>query len=274
MGREQIVGLIIDECRKRHGEGQVFYRTDGLAFEERRAAKRAAYLREHPETRDEYRELIESAGVTPGMSRDETIAAWGLVREDLDNLVGRKTADEHDYYACWRGFNVGRPYVLYLIHNTVVGVREDPQGAFRKERAAEPREPTRPKRPEAEPPKELRGLDEELARAFYGYRNCGYTRDGRLVGTPHDFETLRLYVGCDDHLYHEIEYFTSLPDEFEKLERRIEELGGGGLYREALREAGLDTSTATLEQRARAALSIAGELRPAGETPAPPPTDL
>lgn len=38
MGREQIVGLIIDECRMRYGQGQVFYRTDGLAFEERREA--------------------------------------------------------------------------------------------------------------------------------------------------------------------------------------------------------------------------------------------
>ena len=79
MGREEIVDLIIGECRKRYGEGEVFYRGDGLAFEERRAAKREAYLRDHPETSPEYRGLIEKGGVTPGMSHGESIAAWGLV---------------------------------------------------------------------------------------------------------------------------------------------------------------------------------------------------
>lgn len=130
MGREQVVGLIIGECRKRYGEGRVFYRGDGLAFEERRAAKRAAYLRDHPETKPEYRELIERGGLTPGMSHAESVAAWGLVEEDMRDTGGRSTADAHHSYAYYFGFNVGRPYVLYLIDNTVVGVQEDTQLTF------------------------------------------------------------------------------------------------------------------------------------------------
>lgn len=130
MGRGEIVGLIIDECRKRYGAGQVFYRGDGLAFEERRAAKRAAYLQAHPETRPEYRELIERGGLTPGMSHAESVAAWGLVEEDMRDTGGRSTADEHHHYAYYYGFNVGRPYVLYLIDNTVVGVEEDTELTF------------------------------------------------------------------------------------------------------------------------------------------------
>ena len=130
MGREQIVGLIIDQCRKRYGEGEVFYRADGLAFEGRRAAKRAAYLGAHPETRPEYRELIERGGLTPGMSHAESVAAWGLIEEDTRDTGGRSTADERHHYAYYFGFNVGRPYVLYLIDDTVVGVEEDTDGTF------------------------------------------------------------------------------------------------------------------------------------------------
>lgn len=130
MGREQIVGLIIDECRKRHGAGTVFYRGDGLAFEERRALKRAAYLQAHPETSPEYRELIERGGLTPGMLHAESVAAWGLIEEDMRDTQGRETADDHHRYTYYYGFNVGRPYVLYLIDNTVVGVEEDTRGTF------------------------------------------------------------------------------------------------------------------------------------------------
>lgn len=130
MGREEIVGLIIDECRKRYGEGEVFYRGDGLAFEERRAAKRAAYLQAHPETRPEYRELIEKGGLTPGMSHAESVAAWGLIEEDMRHTGGRSTADNQHHYAYYYGFDVGRPYVLYLIDDTVVGVEEDTKGTF------------------------------------------------------------------------------------------------------------------------------------------------
>ena len=130
MGRGEIVSLIIDECRKRHGRGRVFYRGDGLAFEERRAAKRAAYLQAHPETSPAYRELIERGGLTPGMSHAESIAAWGLIEADMCDATGRSTADEHHSYACYHGFDVGRPYVLYLVDNTVVGVEEDTRGTF------------------------------------------------------------------------------------------------------------------------------------------------
>jgi hypothetical protein len=130
VGRQEIVGIIIGECGKGHGAGQVFYRGDGLAFEERRAAKRAAYLQEHPETRPEYRELIERGGITPGMSNSECIAAWGLIEEDLRDVGGRRTADASHSYAYYYGFNVGRPYVLHLTDDTVVGVEEDTSLTF------------------------------------------------------------------------------------------------------------------------------------------------
>ena len=130
MGRQAIVEMIIEACRKRYGQGEVFYRGDGLAFEERRAAKRAAYLRAHPETRPEYRELIERGGLTPGMSHAESIAAWGLIEEDMRDTRGRETADEQHHYTYYYGFNVGRPYVLHLIDSTVVGVLEDTEGRF------------------------------------------------------------------------------------------------------------------------------------------------
>jgi hypothetical protein len=130
VGRHEIVSLIIDSCLKRHGEGQVFYRGDGLAFEARRVARRAAYLEEHPETKPEYRELIEKGAITPGMSRGESIAAWGLIDEDMSEVGGRSTADNHHGYSYYYGFNLDRPYVLYLIDNTVVGVEEDTKLTF------------------------------------------------------------------------------------------------------------------------------------------------
>ncbi len=126
MPRRDIVDMIISEARKGYGRGQVFYRTDGLAFEERRAAKRAAYLRDHPETSPEHRELIERGGLTPGMSHGESIAAWGLIEEDLAKVSGRTTADaNYTAYSCYRGFEVGRRYTLYLSGDEVLGIREE-----------------------------------------------------------------------------------------------------------------------------------------------------
>ena len=125
MGRERAGGPIIEECLKRHGEGEVFHRTDGLAFYGWRAIKRAAYLREHPETRPERRELIKSAGVTPGMTRDEAVAAWGLIEDDTRDLDASESAEGGRVYARLRGLHVGRPYTLYLIDDTVVGVRAE-----------------------------------------------------------------------------------------------------------------------------------------------------
>ena len=48
----------------------------------------------------------------------------------MSDTGGRETADSHHHYAYYYGFNVGRPYVLYLIDNTVVGVEEDTKGTF------------------------------------------------------------------------------------------------------------------------------------------------
>lgn len=127
MGREEVVSLIIDECRKRYGAGEVFYRGDGLAFHGWRATRREDYLRAHPETRPEHRELIRRAGVTPGMSRAEFAAAWGIIEDDMRDVSARKTADGGHVYARWSGLYVGRSYTLYFRDDTVVGVREDPE---------------------------------------------------------------------------------------------------------------------------------------------------
>lgn len=127
MGREQADGLIIEECRKRYGEGEVFRRSDELAGHGWRATKRATYLRAHPETSPEHRELIERAGVTPGMSRAEFAAAWGIIEEDMRDVSVRKAADGGHVYARWSGLHVGRGYTLYFRDDTVVGVREEPE---------------------------------------------------------------------------------------------------------------------------------------------------
>jgi hypothetical protein len=73
-------------CRYRHRQGvfaspwqgRIFFRTDGLQFEERRAEMRRTYLETHPEISEEQRRTVLAASATPGMTREELSTAWGL----------------------------------------------------------------------------------------------------------------------------------------------------------------------------------------------------
>ena len=56
---------IISECLKQYGKGKLFFRTDGLEFEERRAESRREYLESHPGTEPEtgHKHLAEAQDV-------------------------------------------------------------------------------------------------------------------------------------------------------------------------------------------------------------------
>ena len=90
-------GQVISDCLKEHGKGELFFRTDGLQFEERRARVRREYLEAHPETT--HYEAIMKAGVTPGMTRAEVIAAWGLIEEDMAQLKFPPAITKSGWYA-------------------------------------------------------------------------------------------------------------------------------------------------------------------------------
>src|SRR6185503_20837454 len=96
-------GEIISECLKEYGQGKLFARTDGLQFEPRRAEVRRAYLEAHPETDPQHREAILNAAITPGMTRDEVIAAWGLLEEDTRTSFGHVTEDRWIAFAYFTG---------------------------------------------------------------------------------------------------------------------------------------------------------------------------
>ena len=115
---------IIAECRKRHGMGKLFFRTDGLQHEERRAALRERFLEANPDIVTDHRAAILKAAVTPGMTRGEATAAWGLLDEDTQNAYGHVTEESQTAYAYFTGFSVGAPYALYMRDEIVAGVLE------------------------------------------------------------------------------------------------------------------------------------------------------
>ena len=117
-------GEIIAECLKKYGQGELFARTDGLQFEAQRADVRRAYLEAHPETSPQHREAILNAAITPGMTRDEVIAAWGLIEKDTRTSFGQVTEDRRVAYAYFTGIEVGANYALYFQDETLMGVRE------------------------------------------------------------------------------------------------------------------------------------------------------
>jgi len=115
-------GQVISDCLKEHGKGELFLRTDGLQFEERRARVRREYLEAHPET--VHYEAIMKAGVTPGMTRAEVIAAWGLIEEDTRMAFGHFTEEPGSAFAYFTGIEVGGHYALYFRNDYLKGVRE------------------------------------------------------------------------------------------------------------------------------------------------------
>lgn|GEM_PF-2294189 len=119
-----ISGEIIFECLKQHGQGEFFSRRDGLEFSAARAAARRDYLDSHPEIIPPYRDAILKAAITPGMTRAEVIAAWGLLEEDTRLVFGHVTQNGRTTYACFKGFDVGVRYALYFNEDVLVGVRQ------------------------------------------------------------------------------------------------------------------------------------------------------
>jgi hypothetical protein len=115
---------IISACLKEHGKAELFFRTDGLQFEERRALARREYLESHPRIEPGHREAILKAAATPGMSREEITAAWGLLDEDTRVAFGHVTSDRFSAYAYFTGLSVGTNYALYLKDDIVLGIRE------------------------------------------------------------------------------------------------------------------------------------------------------
>jgi hypothetical protein len=220
---------IILECLKEHGKGKLFFRADGLEFEEQRVQARHLYIESHPEINPEHGEAILKAAITPGMTREEAIAGWGLLAEDTRSSFGNVTYDQRASYACFTGLDVGARYALYLKDDVVVGVRQTD---------------------ELVPPHELEltmRLAEENHGLFYFYDGS----DGRLRGSnvdqyhmDWDTQHLRLYTI-------EIVHPLSL--------RWIEDdLKAKGLIRHyeiALLRLGFDSRTASDELRSSVALA-------------------
>lgn len=114
---------IISECLKQYGKGELFVRADGREFEVRRVNARNKYLESHPEIEPEHREAILKAAITPGMTRDQVIAAWGLFEEDTRIVFGHVAEDERSAYAYFTGFEVRGRHALYLKDDVLFGVR-------------------------------------------------------------------------------------------------------------------------------------------------------
>jgi hypothetical protein len=121
-GHSEIPSLIMSGCDKRRGAGLVFFRRDGLESTPERVALRAEYLQQHLDIKPEYRQAIERAGVTHGMTRWDLIAAWGLLAEDMKTVGGRRTADTYNSYEWWGGFRIGQHYALDIVNDEVVGI--------------------------------------------------------------------------------------------------------------------------------------------------------
>lgn len=103
MAIEILSSEIIPACLKEHGKGELFFRGDGLEFEARRAKVRQAYLASHPEISEKHRLAISKTAITPGMTKLEVTAAWGLLEEDTRMALGNVTDDEHAVYGYFTG---------------------------------------------------------------------------------------------------------------------------------------------------------------------------
>jgi hypothetical protein len=220
---------IISECLKEYGKGELFFRADGLEFEERRTQVRSKYLASDPEVEPEYREAILQAAITPGMTMEQVIAAWGLLEEDTRTVFGHVAADEHSAYAYFTGFNVRGQHALYLKDYVVLGVRQTD---------------------ELIPPHE-KELDMRIAEEtglFYFYDgNDGQLRGSNVDQYHMDWDTqhLRLYV---------IEIVP--PSSVLRIKDYVRAKGLSREYERALLKLGYDSRTAPIEIRTGVALSI------------------
>ena len=225
---------IIAECRARHGAGRLFFRTDGLEHEARRAALRLRFLEANPDITAEYRAAILEAAVTPGMTRGEATAAWGLLDEDTRDAYGHMVETGHTVYAYFTGFGVGARYAVYMADDVLAGVRETDE-------LIEPHE---------------RELDMKLADRYldlFCYYDVG---DGEIFGTDMDeYRNPRDIIAMGMHRRERIPRFSTDEEAMKSLEFRMVGHGAYGDYLEELRRMGTDAERATLAQRCEAAVS-------------------
>ena len=218
---------IICECLKQYGKGELFRRNDGLQFEERRAQIRREYLESHPETT--HRQAIMKAAVTPGMTRAELIAAWGLIEEDTRMAFGHVTEERRRAFACFTGIEVGTRYALFFQDDILWGVCETD---------------------ELVPPHRLE-LDMRFAERgnlFYFYDG----KDGQLRGSNvdqfnMDWDTAHLHLYSID---------TVPPSSAAKIESQLRANGVWEEYERILDESGFQPNTVAAQVRIRVALSL------------------
>lgn len=123
MGHGQVAEFIMEQCWRGLGQGQLFLRRDGLENTPERVAARHAYLEAYPDTRPEYRRAILEAGITPGMMRRETVAAWGLDEKELGSFSCRSTASGDKNYYSYHGLKIGGVvYTWYVSGDTLSSV--------------------------------------------------------------------------------------------------------------------------------------------------------
>jgi hypothetical protein len=226
---------IIAECRKRHGDGRLFFRTDGRQHEEARDALRQRFLAANPDIGDDHREAILKAAVTPGMTRGEATAAWGLLDEDTESVYGHVTDEGSITYAYFTGFSVGVLYALYMMGDMVAGVVETDELIAPHEREVDMR------------------LADRYLDLFCFYEG----RDGEIVGTDMDeFKNPPDILAMGMHRVEVIPRFSTDEDAMKRLELRLVGHGVYSDYLEALRRMGTDVDHATLAQRCEAAVAV------------------
>ncbi|MDX6614567.1 MAG: hypothetical protein QOD75_3753 [Blastocatellia bacterium] len=222
-------GLIISECLKHHGQGQLFFRADGLAFETRRSEARLEYLAAHDDIDPPTRAAILAAAITPGMTRNEVIAAWGLLEEDTRTAFGHVTEERRQAFAYFTGLEVGAPYALYFQDEILVGVKQTD---------------------ELVPPHE-REIDMRIAEdsgSFYFYDGNDDQLRGSNVDQYHmDWDTMHL------HLY-TVEIIP--PSSRHRIEAHLEANGALEKYEAELNRLGHTIEAAPAEVRSQVALRL------------------
>ncbi|MDT7807661.1 MAG: hypothetical protein QOJ70_1474 [Acidobacteriota bacterium] len=230
---------IVAGCRQRHGDGRLFFRTDGREHEERRAAQRQRFLEANPDIGEQHREMIRKAAVTPGMTRGEATAAWGLLDEDTRNVFGHVTDEEGIAYAYFTGFDVGGLHALYMMNDVVAGVLETEEFIAPHERE----------------------LDMKLAERYLGLF-CFYDwGDGTVRGSDMDqYKNPPDILAMGFYRLESIPHFLTDARALEMLELRVRGEGCGEQYEAALRRLGTDVDHATPAERCEAA--VAAQPRP------------
>lgn len=221
---------ITADCLRHFGKGELFYRTDGLQFEQRRADLRRDYLEAHPGTTPEFREAILNAAATPGMTEDEVSAAWGLLEEDTRMVFGNVTEDRLAAYAYFTGFAVGTNYTLYLKDDVVVGIREAD---------------------ELVPPHKYE-LDMRLAEESQGLYFFWDSDDGHIRGS--DVDQVRIDWDTLHHHLYRIEPVAGVSAA--RIERLMKSKGLLRQYEIAFVRLGYDSRSAPDDIRSHIALSI------------------